>query len=131
MPLSSVEVRAPTFGLPSRESSTVTVSLPVPPSIVSAAPIAFADPAGFEKVSGFEGPGGFEGVCGQKPAQLPTPAVSLPAPSEIVVAPEMLWTATVSLPSPVEIVVEPVCVEATVTWSEPAPRSRTTAPSPR
>src|SRR2546425_6283604 len=34
---------------------------------------------------------------------------------------EIVRTATTSLPAPVEIDVEPVCVEATVTRSEPEP----------
>ena len=87
-----------TLSLTSPESSTVTWSVPAPPSIVSSAVIWSTSCWSPETVT-----------------------ESFPAPVAIEVGPATVFTRTLSLPTPVVMFVAPACVDSTVSVSLPEP----------
>jgi hypothetical protein len=106
-PVTVEPVIVPAFAFVSFESSSVSVSFPVPVSTVSSRVIEST-----------------------RPSSLETLTWSSPAPVAIVVRPPIVFTSILSAPAPLETVVVPACVLSTTKWLSPKPRWRLTASRP-
>ena len=134
-PESSLEVSVPESVAWSPVLSTLSVSLPVPPVIVSVAEIGLTTPLTFKSASGPVD------EIGHKPARLPTSMVSCPVPAFTVTGDSIESTATSSLPGPVSSVIGvesvpgvpkvPSCVWTIVSMLLPEPPSIVKLATPR